>query len=159
MARNIVEAFASRSAVAEWIDLRETLLPSCDGGDCYDDPKVIEMSQKIREAESVVLATPIYNYAASASAKNLIELTGSAWQDQIVGFLCAAGGASSYMAIMGLANTLMLDFRSIVVPRFVYAEDAAFNDETIVDENLKKRLDELAGAMIYYSNALHDRSQ
>ena len=39
----------------------------------------------------IVLATPVYNYHVSAATKNLIELTGSAWEDKLVGFLCAAG--------------------------------------------------------------------
>jgi FMN reductase len=90
------------------------------------------------------VATPIYNYDANAAVKNLIELTGSGWQDKPVGFLCAAGGMSSYMSIMSLANCLMLDFRSIVVPRFVYATGEAFAGGRIVDADVEKRVAELA---------------
>ena len=32
---------------------------------------------------------------SNAAAKNLIELTGKAWEDKIVGFACAAGANSS----------------------------------------------------------------
>ena len=76
--------------------------------------------------DGIVVATPIYNYDASAAAKNLVELTGRAWQNKVVGFLCAAGGDGSYMSIMALANSLMLDFRCVIVPRFVYATGGAF---------------------------------
>ena len=75
------------------------------------------------------MAAPVYNYDVSASAKNMIELTGSAWEDKIVGFLCAAGGMSSYMSVMAYANSLMLDFRCVVIPRFVFATGDAFDDE------------------------------
>ena len=47
----------------------------------------------IEAARVIIVATPIYNYDANAAAKNLVELTGSAWEDKTVGFLCAAGGA------------------------------------------------------------------
>ena len=69
----------------------------------------------------MIVAAPVYNYDVSASAKNMIELTGNAWEDKMVGFLCAAGGMSSYMSVMAYANSLMLDFRCVIIPRFVYA--------------------------------------
>ena len=59
----------------------------------------------------------------------MIELTGSSWEDKIVGFLCAAGGTTSYMSVMAYANSLMLDFRCVIIPRFVYATGNAFDDD------------------------------
>ena len=73
---------------------------------------------RIAAARVIMLAVPIYNYDANAAVKNLIELTGSAWEDKIVGFACAAGGQSSYMSIIGLANSLMLDFRCIILAQW-----------------------------------------
>ena len=46
-------------------------------------------------------------------------MAGRAFTGKPVGFVCAAGGRSSYMAVLGLANSLMLDFRCLIVPRFV----------------------------------------
>ena len=34
----------------------------------------------------------------------MIELTGSAWENKIVAFLCAAGGHASYMSVMAYAT-------------------------------------------------------
>ena len=48
-------------------------------------------------------------------------MTGAAWSEKPVGFLCTAGARSSYMSPIGLANSLMFDFRSLIIPRFVYA--------------------------------------
>ncbi len=137
------------------IDLRATGLPACDGNDCYSDPIVRELGTRIAAAEGVLLATPIYNYSASASAKNLIELTGQAWSRKIVGFLCAAGGPGSYMSVMGLANMLMLDFRSVILPRFVYANDTAFEGDAIVDPAVEDRLRDLTATLVKFSEALH----
>lgn len=126
------------------LDLREHPLPLCDAGPSYDDPGVTVVSGLIERADAVLVATPIYNYGANAAVKNLIELTGSAWQDKAVGFLCAAGGIGSYMSIMSLANCLMLDFRSVIVPRFVYATGEAFAEARIVDPEVTRRVAELA---------------
>jgi FMN reductase len=100
----------------------------------------------IEEAGALLVATPIYNYDANAAVKNLVELTGGAWADKPVGFLCAAGGMGSYMSIMALANSLMLDFRSIIVPRFVYATEEAFAGGAIADPEVGARVAELARA-------------
>src|SRR5436190_2445376 len=80
----------------ECVDLRDYPLPLCDGEAAYDAENVTKMSEMITAARVIFLAVPIYNYDGNAAAKNLIELTGSAWEDKIVGFVCAAGGMSSY---------------------------------------------------------------
>lgn len=128
---------------AELIDLRDHQLPVCDGGEAYGHPDVTPLSQRIAKAKCVLLGTPIYNYDVNAAAKNLVELTGNSWTDKIVGFLCAAGGRSSYMSVMSFANSLMLDFRCLIIPRYVYADQGMFGDNTIGDVDVLKRIDEL----------------
>jgi FMN reductase len=130
----------------EWLDLREIELPQCDGDAAYSHPHVKTVTNKIRNATCILMAVPIYNFDAGAAAKNLIELTGKAWEDKTVGFLCAAGGRSSYMSVMGLANSLMLDFRCLIIPRFVYADGSAFQGNHITDETIQKRVEELVEA-------------
>jgi FMN reductase len=129
-----------------FLDLRDHSLPLCDGGPSYGHPSVAFVGGLLAKAEAIVIATPIYNFDANAAVKNLIELTGSGWQDKAVGFLCAAGGMSSYMSIISLANSLMLDFRSVIVPRFVYATGDAFAGGGVVDPEVRKRVAELARA-------------
>jgi FMN reductase len=129
---------------AEHIDLRDYPLPLCDGEAAYSDPNVEKMTSRISAARVILVTTPVYNYDANAAVKNLVELTGSAWEGKIVGFACAAGGQSSYMSIMGLANSLMLDFRCVIIPRFVYATGDDFTGEKISSADVKKRIKQLA---------------
>ena len=89
----------------------------------------------------------------NAVAKNLIELTGQAWNEKLVGFISAAGGKGSYMSPMSFANSLMLDFRCIIIPRFVYADKTCFNNGKINDA-IKGRIEELVDASILLSKAL-----
>jgi len=128
-------------------------LPPCNGHDCYGHPLVGELAGKIAAANGVLIASPVYNYDVSASCKNLIELTGSAWKDKMVGLLCAAGGQGSYMAPMGLFNSLMLDFRCLILPRFVYALEDSFSDNALIDENVSGRVKELVDQMTRLSDA------
>src|SRR5437667_2157592 len=120
----------------DWIDIREMDLPLCDADKCYGLPGSKKLSAAIEAAGGILVAAPVYNYDVSASAKNMIELTGSAWEDKIVGFLCAAGGMSSYMSVMAYANSLMLDFRCVILPRFVYATGDSFDDDKLLDPKI-----------------------
>src|SRR3989442_15888024 len=76
---------------AEFIDLQGLNLPICDASSCYSDPNVVALTPRIAEARGIIMATAIYNYDVNAAAKNLIELTGDAWEEKVVGFVCAAG--------------------------------------------------------------------
>lgn len=133
-----------KKGTAEFVDLRDLDLPMCDAGACYGHPSVGPIAEKIKNAKCVVLGTPVYNYAACAAAKNLIELTGRAWTDKLVGFVCAAGGRMSYMSVMGIANSLMLDFRCLIIPRFVYAEGSGFDESGKPLAEIDQRIEELA---------------
>jgi len=137
-----------------WLDLAEMDLPLCDADACYAHPSAKKLSLAIDEADGVIVAAPVYNYDVSASAKNMIELTGSAWEDKVVGFLCAAGGMSSYMSVMAYANSLMLDFRCVVIPRFVFATGDAFKDDIVTDAKVTRRIEEVAAELVRFTTAL-----
>src|SRR5205823_5628213 len=112
MAQLAFDWLEQNKLVCEWLDISQLDLPLCDADVCYNHPAAQKLSATIEAADGIIVATPVYNYDVSAAAKNMVELTGSAWEDKIVAFLCAAGGMSSYMAVMSFANSLMLDFRS-----------------------------------------------
>ncbi len=131
----------------DYIDLQELQLPLCDGGAAYGDPNVVEFNARMEDGDVYVLASPIYNYDVNAALKNAIELGGRKMEDKLVGFLCAAGGAMSYMSVMPLANSLMLDFRTIVLPRFVYAQPEDWDGNAMsagVAERLRQFCETLA---------------
>src|SRR5947209_13569490 len=123
----------------EWFDISKLDLPLCDADACYNHPAAQNLTAAVEKADGIIVATPVYNYDVSAATKNMLELTGSAWEDKVVAFLCAAGGMGSYMSVMAFANSLMLDFRSVIVPRFVYATGDAFNDGKLTDSKVQKR--------------------
>jgi len=143
LARSAYKALEQMEATVKWIDLADYSIPFCDGSSAHENSQVKKLRKKIHDAEGILLAVPIYNYYANAAIKNLIELTGEAWSKKVVGFLCAAGGRGSYMSVMNLANSLMLDFRCFIIPRFVYSTEEAFEKEKISDPEVKDRINEL----------------
>ena len=139
---------------AKFIDFQKIELPICDGDTCYGKPIVNELKDTIENARSILIASPIYNYDLNAVAKNLIELTGQSWTDKLVGFISAAGGKGSYMSPMSFVNSLMLDFRCLIIPRFVYADKACFNNSGDMNDMIKVRIEELVDSSILLSRAL-----
>jgi FMN reductase len=138
----------------DWIDIREMDLPLCDADKCYAMPGSKKLAEAIESADGVLIAAPVYNYDVAAATKNMIELTGSAWKNKIVGFLCAAGGHASYMSVMAYANSLMLDFRCVIIPRFAFATAEAFDGEHVTDKKITARIEQVADELVRFTNAL-----
>lgn len=154
LAREAERSLAADDRAPVFADLRDLALPLCDGALAYRHENTAKARALIAAADGILVATPIYNYDANAALKNLVELTGKAWENKVVGFACSAGGGASYMGIMGLANSLMLDFRCTVVPRFVYATEGDFSGETIANPEITRRMQELALELVRYTAAL-----
>jgi FMN reductase len=154
MGRVAFDHLETRKVDCSWIDIREMDLPLCDADKCYGMPGAKKLSAAIEAADGILVAAPVYNYDVAAAAKNMIELSGSAWENKIVGFLCAAGGTASYMSVMSYANSLMLDFRCVIIPRFVFATGEAFDSEDVTDKKIVQRIEQVADELIRFTKAL-----
>jgi len=159
LARQVVANLQELGVAAPLYDLRNHPLPFCDAVSAHKTPEAEVIIEAIRSAQTVLLALPIYNYDVNAAAKNLQELGLRAWNHKLVGFLCAAGGRNSYMSVMGMANNLMLDFRCLIIPRFVYATGADFGDDRqptmhIASEDILQRTEQLAMNAVNLTRAL-----
>jgi NAD(P)H-dependent FMN reductase len=145
MARRMHKGLVDRGSEAAFVDLREFALPICDGDRAGEAEAVIRLTDLVASAGGIILATPIYNFDVSAAAKNMVELAGSAWTGKLVGFICASGGTRSYMSVLGLANSLLLDFHCHIFPRFVFAASDSFDDDgQLADPNVLERIDHIA---------------
>lgn len=135
------------------LDLREYDLPESGRANAYDHPSVKEFQGEVVKASHIIFACAVYNYDVSSAAKNLVELlTSDEIVGKTVGFLCAAGGQSSYMSVMSFANSLMLDFRCWIVPRFVYAVKDDFTHKGIANPQIEERIRLLVAEMLQGSN-------
>jgi FMN reductase len=166
IAREAESLLQEKRCVVEFIDLREVELPAFDNSTCYAHPAYERLYCAIRDADGVLLAVPIYNWAVASTAKSLIELTGatgagerkSAWFDQIVTFVCSGGLPHSYMAYGNLAMSLMLDFKCVINPYVVYATDRDWNDNAILSDTLAARLRKTIDVKLELSSKLSSRT-
>ena len=144
LCRELAQRLTAGGAQVAELDLVDLAPPFCGGPGYQEHSATRLLYTAIAAADAVTLGLGIYNYTASAVAKTAVELGGKAWTGKVVSMLCAAGGQSSYMAAMSLVNALMLDFRCVLLPRFVYATGEAFADGKLVDAGVAARLAELA---------------
>lgn len=154
LARASIDELAAAGEESILFDLSVTTLPPCDGATAYEDPNVRELAGLIEQASAILLASPVYNYDVNSAAKNAVELTGRAWTGKVVGVMLAAGGQGSYMSAMGLANSLMLDFRCVIVPRFVYATGESFEGEHLADDDIAARVRQVVSDTVRMGKAL-----
>lgn len=154
MAVQASEILTAAGAEVEVVELGETNLPVCGMPGSFEHAGAMQLTSQIKEADAVLVVTPVYNYDANAACKNAIELTGRGWENKVVGFICSAGGNFSFMSIMSLANSLMLDFRCIIVPRFLYVTGAAFAGGELVDPDIQRRLEGLCRELVRLAQAL-----
>ena len=141
------DKLAQRSHPADLLDLRDHPLPAYAPG-ILQDSRIQNARDMLHGATSVLFALPIYNWDVNAAAKNLIEWVGEELTGKTVGFLCAAGGHHSYMSVLPFANSLMLDFRCWIVPRFVYAVGEDFSGGRLVSESVDQRIAELVETVL-----------
>lgn len=149
----IEEHLEAEGAETVVVELGGVGLPLCGMPGSFDDAQAMQLTERIREADGIIIASPVYNYDVNAACKNAVELTGVGWENKVVGFILVAGGQASYMSGLGLANSLMLDFRCVIVPRFVYATGEAFRDGALVDVKIDERLGRLARDVIRLAGA------
>ena len=142
LARIALRKLAAAGTPATLLDLREYPLPFAGSAAGWSDPNVAKLKELTAAATHILFAVPVYNYDVNSVAKNYIELMGEdALGNKTVGFLVSAGGGGSYMSVLGFANSLMLDFRCWIVPRFLYAPKD-FEGETL-PVDLDERMDGL----------------
>ncbi len=163
LAQDVAERLRELGADVAFHDLREYDLDLRGAPGAHETDEVQGIADSLRAADAILVAVPIYNFDVNGAAKNLVDLTGGVWENKVVGFLCAAGGRSSYMSVMPLANGLMLNFRCIIIPRFVYAtgddfENDGEEDMRVGSDAISDRIRELAAAAVRIGGALVDRS-
>ena len=152
LAKRFHHLLVEKDISAELLDFRTLEMTFAGSPDSWDQPVILSIKEAVERASHIVFATPIYCYDVNAVAKTIIELTGRSFTEKVVGFICSAGGQGSYMSVMGMANHLMLDFRTVIVPRFVYSTyddwDEAGNLNAELQERLSWLVEDLASIQV-----------
>src|SRR5436309_15753001 len=106
-----------RKVDCTWMDISEMDLPLCDADKCYLNQSAQKLNKAVETADGIMIAAPVYNYDVAAAAKNMIELTGSSWEEKVVGFLSAPAANTPHTPLIASANTLIPHSPTPTTPR------------------------------------------
>ena len=142
LCRSMGQALRRRGARALMLEAQPgAILPFGEG----NSDGAERMRDGLAEADGVVLCFPVYNFNMNATLKALIEHCGPAMAGKVVGLMATAGGRFGYMSVLSVVQSLMFDLRAWIVPRQVYALTDDFDGESIGSEEVRQRVDQLAG--------------
>ena len=104
-----------------------------------------EAIKNITEADVWIIGTPIYNSFFSSALKNLFEyIDYKKTAGKTAGLIIVASSNSGFTDVQTLLTQLMSYFNVITNPRAVFVTADSVNNDEIINEDVKSRLNQLA---------------
>jgi NAD(P)H-dependent FMN reductase len=152
-----LDAAAEAGASTELLDLREWDLPvfDADDGEAGD---AADFTARVREADAILLGTPMYHGSYSAPLKNALDYCGfDEFEDTTVGLLVVAGGSFPITALDHLRSVCRaLDAwvlpHQAAIPRASDAFEGEGDDWAWTDEGVAERVAVLGERAVQYAN-------
>ena len=148
-----LEGARRAGGTAELLDLREYDLPTYDA-DRDGAGDAGEFAARVREADAVLLGTPMYHGSYSSTLKTALDYCGfDEFEDKTVGLLAVAGGGFPVTALEHLRSVCRA-LNAWVIPHQVAVPRAhsQFDDGDLVDGDLDKRTLTLGRRAVQYAD-------
>lgn len=153
--RRVLEAAADTGAETELLDLREFDLPLFDADvDREEAGDAAELAATIREADSVILGSPMYHGSYSSTLKTALDYCGfEEFEDKTVGLLAVSGGSFPVTTLEHLRSVCRA-LNAWVIPHQVAVPNAhsAFSDGAVKEGSLEERIATLGRRAVGYAN-------
>ncbi|WP_327050625.1 NADPH-dependent FMN reductase [Halomicrococcus gelatinilyticus] len=149
-----LDAAAEAGAGTELLDVREYDLPVFDP-DAETPPAAEELKRTIREADAVILGSPVYHGSYSAAFRNVHDYCSfDEFEDTTVGLLATAGGGS-YASTLDHMRITVRGVHGWVLPHQVgirNASDKFDEDGEFLDDALEERTRKLGRQAVEYAD-------
>ena len=150
--RHALDAAEQAGADTELLDLREFDLPVFDP-DEEEPERAVEFKRKVRDADSVLLGSPVYHGSYSGAIRNAHDYcTFDEYEDTTVGLLAVAGGGS-YASTLDHLRITVRGVHGWVLPHQVGIRNAydQFENGQFKDEDLEERTRKLGRQLVEYA--------
>ena len=139
---------------AKFINLSEGGIDYYTGdGNISDTTK--QTIKDITEADIWLVGTPIYNSFFSSALKNLFEyIDYKKTEGKSAGLVVLASGNSGFVDVQTLLTQLMSYFNVITNPRAVFVTADTINNDQIVDDDVKTRLEALVDSTLLLASKI-----
>ncbi|AZH26346.1 NADPH-dependent FMN reductase [Haloplanus aerogenes] len=151
--RRALDAAADAGAETDLLDLRSFDLPPLNP-DVDDQGDSAAFTRRVREADAVLLGTPMYHGSYSGVLKNALDHCGfDEFEGKTVGLLGVAGGAFPITALEHLRSVCRaLDAWVLPHQAAIPHASSAFDDDSLVDDRLDARVATLGRRVVEYAN-------
>ncbi len=153
-AAHALEAATDAGAETELLDLRSFDLPTFDADVDRESAGDAEaLAAAVRDADAVVLATPVYHGSYSSPLKTALDYCGfEEFEDKTVGLLAVSGGAFPITALDHLRSVCRA-LNAWVLPHeaAVPRSSAAFEDGGFADGDTAERVATLGRRTVQYA--------
>jgi NAD(P)H-dependent FMN reductase len=147
-----LEVAEQNGGSTELVDLREYDLPSINPDD--EEPVDAErLTTTVREADAVLLGTPVYHGSFSAPLKNALDYCGfDEFEDTTVGLLAVAGGSFPVSALDHL-RTVCRAVNAWVLPHQAAIPNVynQIEGDEIIDETIAERVETLGERAVEFA--------
>lgn len=150
--RIALDAADEAGARTELLDLREIDLPPFDP-DAREGKAVTAVKQRVREADAVILGTPVYHGSYSSTLKDALDWCGrDEFEETTVGLLAVAGGGS-YASTLDHLRVVVRSVHGWTIPHQVGIRGASnkFDGDELTDDGLADRVRELGRDITAYA--------
>ena len=151
--RRALDAAETVGATTDLIELRYLDLPLFDA-DHQDAGDATEIRERLRAADAVILATPMYHGSYSSVLKTALDYSGfDEFEGTTVGLLAVSGGSFPITALDHLRSVCraldawVLPYEAAVPNASGRIEDGAF-----VDERVESRIETLGLRVVQYAD-------
>ncbi|MFB6142556.1 MAG: NADPH-dependent FMN reductase [Halorientalis sp.] len=151
-----LDAAAAAGRETELLDLRAWDLPLFDA-DADDTGDAAEFTHQIRQADAILLGTPMYHGSYSSVLKNALDHCGfDEFESKTVGLLAVSGGSFPITALEHLRsvcralNAWVLPHQA-AIPRASSAFEGGPDDWAFVDEDVADRVATLGERAVQYA--------
>ncbi|WP_207588014.1 NAD(P)H-dependent oxidoreductase [Halomontanus rarus] len=150
-----LEAADRAGAETDLIDLRELDLPLYDADvDREEAGDAEELAARVREADAILLGSPMYHGSYSSPLKAALDYCGfDEFEDKTVGLLAVAGGSFPVTTLEHL-RSVCRSLNAWVIPHQAAIANSysAFEDGAFVDPGLEERIATLGRRAVQYAN-------
>ncbi|XQY92574.1 NADPH-dependent FMN reductase [Metabacillus sp. HB246100] len=153
----IAASFLTTKYGADMIDLSEGKLPFFNGSeDQRSQQEVVEIKQKVKQADAIVLLSPEYHNAMSGALKNTLDfLSSEQFAHKPVALISVSGGGKGGINALNNMRTVMRGVYANTIPRQLVLDPHCFDYENqVLTKEPTELVKALMGELMVYTEAM-----
>jgi len=152
----VFEYTKSKNADTKLINLSDGQIECYKGSEEEYNEHTKNAANDIMDADVWLIGSPIYNSFFSSALKNLFEyINYKKTEGKVAGMVILAAGNIGFVDVQTLITQLLSYFRVITNPKAVFLTIESISENTISNDEDKKRLRDLVDETLKIASKLH----